>query len=190
MKPKQFAATLAALLVVGCNAGDTNDTTESDTTAATPGAPAPAPVSARATLRDAQGRDVATALLTPDSAGGVVVELQATGVATGEHGVHLHMVGQCDAAAGFASAGEHINPSGAQHGLDNPTGPHAGDLPNLVVGADSTGRFSHTSPLAVDSLFDADGSALVIHAQRDDQRTDPSGNSGDRVACGVIMHGS
>ena len=95
------------------------------------------------------------------------------------------VVGRCDAPA-FESAGEHLNPAGAQHGLDNPAGPHMGDLPNLTVGTDSTGHLVASATLADSSVFDADGSALVVHADPDDQRTDPSGNSGGRIACGVL----
>ena len=99
----------------------------------------------------------------------------------------------CDGStpSAFTSAGSHVNPASRQHGLDNPAGPHDGDLPNLVVGADSRGTLTATSSrvkltTGAASLLDADGSAFVVHANEDDQMTDPFGNSGARVLCGVI----
>ena len=185
---RTIAAALAASLLAAC--GGENDTDlgelEQDSLVEQPAAESPA--GASATLRDLQGRDVGSATFS-QADGGIGLEVRATGLAPGEHGIHIHMVGQCDAASAFASAGEHVNPTGAQHGLANPAGPHLGDLPNLIVAADSSGTLSGASMLAMDSLFDADGSALVIHAQRDDQTTDPSGDSGDRIACGVIQRG-
>ena len=105
------------------------------------------------------------------------------------HGLHIHTVGAC--TPDFAAVGGHFNPTTAQHGLDNPNGPHAGDLPNLEIDADGNGTYEATTTLVTldqgdNSLFDSDGSALVIHAAPDDLVTDPSGNSGDRIACGVI----
>ncbi|HEX6642150.1 MAG TPA: superoxide dismutase family protein [Thermoanaerobaculia bacterium] len=183
---RTMAAALAASLVIGC--GGENDTDlgelEQDSLVEQP-APDAATANGRATLTDAQGREVGTATLAPAN-GGLGIEVRVAGIAPGDHGIHVHTVGQCDAASAFESAGAHLNPAGAQHGLDNPAGPHMGDLPNLTVGADSAGTLTQATPIAADSLFDADGSALVIHAQRDDQRTDPSGDSGDRIACGVI----
>jgi len=191
MRTTMAAALAATLAMAGC--GGENDTDlgemEQDSLVEQPEEQAASATGARATLVDREGRQVATATLSQAN-GGVGLEVTATGIAAGEHGIHFHMVGQCDAASGFESAGDHQNPTGAQHGLDNPNGPHMGDLPNVSIGADSTGTLTQATPIAVDSLFDADGSALVIHAQRDDQRTDPSGNSGDRIACGVIERGS
>jgi len=118
--------------------------------------------------------------------------VSASGLTPGDHGVHLHAVGKCEEPA-FASAGGHLNPAGRQHGMNNPAGRHLGDLPNLVAGADGTATLSYplgdpASSLSA-SLFDADGTALVIHAGPDDYITDPSGNSGGRVACGVFAAG-
>jgi Cu-Zn family superoxide dismutase len=108
--------------------------------------------------------------------------------------MHLHQVGRCDQGGTptFASAGGHYNPAGRQHGTQNPEGPHAGDLPNVTVGADGRLTLPDSGVVAVMNetaragLLDPDGTALVIHAQADDYRTDPSGNSGARIACGVL----
>ena len=149
--------------------------------------------SVRAPMRDAAGRELGTLRVLLASSGPRVSGALA-GLPPGEHGFHLHQVGRCDAAdtTAFASAGGHYNPSARRHGTLNPAGPHAGDLPNLTVGAD--GRVSlPDSGVAVamdDSaragLLDADGTALLVLAQADDYRTDPSGNSGARIACGVL----
>ena len=146
---------------------------------------------ASATLQDSAGRQVGTIRLTDAGAAGVVVDASVVGLAAGQHGIHFHAVGQCVAAGAFASAGGHANPTGRKHGLEHPDGPHAGDLPNLVVGADGRGSLRVTTPRVTlgdetGSLLDADGTAVVVHATQDDQRTDPAGNSGARVACGVV----
>ncbi|MGX7951406.1 superoxide dismutase family protein [Tsuneonella sp. HG249] len=112
-----------------------------------------------------------------------------TGVTAGAHGIHLHAVGSC-ARPDFASAGGHLNPLGRQHGSLASNGQHAGDLPNIMVGSGRTGTLAVDLPgtrqQVVDWLFDADGTAIVLHAEPDDYRTDPSGNSGARIACGVL----
>lgn len=113
---------------------------------------------------------------------GNAFQVTARGLPPGVHGIHLHDAGLCE-GPGFDSAGPHWNPTTAQHGRENPQGPHLGDLPNLEVGAD--GRAS-ASFAAQDGLADANGFALVIHADPDDNRTDPSGNSGARIACAAI----
>jgi Cu-Zn family superoxide dismutase len=149
---------------------------------------------AAAVLRDASGRTVGAVRLAQGRDGRVAIEVQVAGLSVGLHGIHLHAVGACDAsgAAPFASAGGHVNPHGASHGLHNPRGAHAGDLPNLDVGADGTGRLSATTGRvtlapAPASLLDDDGAAVVVHAGPDDQVSDPAGNSGARVACGVLQ---
>lgn len=147
------------------------------------------PVSATAELKDAQGRTVGTATLAHVT-GGVRVVVDARGLPAGQKGVHLHAVGKCD-PPDFTSAGEHFNPGGKKHGLQNAEGPHAGDLPNITIGADGNGRLESmteriTLGSGATSLFDADGAALVIHAAADDFKTDPTGNSGARIACGVV----
>jgi Cu-Zn family superoxide dismutase len=124
------------------------------------------------------------------TAGGVSFHIAASGLTHGLHGVHVHAVGRCD-PPDFASAGPHWNPAGRQHGLNNPQGPHAGDLPNVEVAANGVLGATVVLPgAAMASLLDADGAALVIHAQSDDYKTDPSGNSGARIACAVLRPGA
>jgi len=111
------------------------------------------------------------------------IGVQAKGLPPGVHGIHLHSVGRCD-GPDFKSAGTHWNPKDKQHGHENPMGAHLGDLANLNVGEDGTGNASFT--IGPQPLDDADGTSLVIHAKPDDYKTDPSGNSGDRIACAVL----
>ena len=147
---------------------------------------------ASAQLLDARGADRGRADFYRDS-DGLRIELVARGFAPGTYGMHVHAVGQC-APPDFASAGPHWNPTGAQHGRDNPMGAHHGDLPNLVVESGEIGRATlkivGTRLGGEGGLLDADGAAFVIHAKPDDLKTDPSGNSGARVACGVITLGA
>ena len=117
--------------------------------------------------------------------------LEAKGVPPGAHGVHLHEVGKCEGPS-FDSAGGHMNPDGKSHGLLNPAGPHAGDLPNLTVESGGTGRLETmntriTLAAGPASILDSDGTALVIHTSPDDFTTDPAGGSGARIACGVVV---
>ena len=143
---------------------------------------------ATATLRTTDGKDVGKVTIR-EQAGGLGVKLEVHDLAPGPHGAHLHTVGKCD-APDFASAGGHWNPTNMKHGSMNPQGPHEGDMPNLTVGAD--GKGSLTATLAggnFDALMDADGAAMVVHASQDDLKTDPSGNSGARLACGVLAKG-
>jgi Cu-Zn family superoxide dismutase len=118
------------------------------------------------------------------------VNVHVNGISAGLHGIHIHAVGAC--SPDFLASGGHHNPLGATHGLDSPTGAHAGDLPNLVVNEAGVGHLDATSDRASLSngpttIFDDDGSALIIHAGPDDQVTNPTGNSGGRIACGVIV---
>ena len=104
----------------------------------------------------------------------------------GDHGVHVHTTGSCEAPT-FESAGGHWNPESQTHGLEDPAGQHAGDMPNLTVAEDGTGTMDYQLVGGTfEGLLDADGSAFVVHADPDDQMTDPSGNSGDRIACGTF----
>jgi Cu-Zn family superoxide dismutase len=161
-----------------------------------PARPGPAPTtvtpvagtSATATLRDLAGMRVGTATLT-DTYSGILVVGSVTGLGLGAHAIHVHSVGRCDAP--FTTAGPHFNPHGKQHGFSNPNGPHLGDMPNLDTPAAGTLRFevllTGVTLKANNALLDADGAALVIHSARDDYKTDPSGDSGSRIACGVIV---
>ena len=170
--------------------------TDGDTTEPAAGADGGAIVSTigpprlNADLRDSGGRTRARA--TVEQAGDSLrVRIEATAMSPGSYGVHVHNAGRCDPPA-FTTAGPHWNPTGQMHGKDNPRGMHKGDLPNLMVGADGRGSLEYTIPHAILSgmlptkLVDEDGAAVVIHARPDDYRTDPSGNSGDRIACGVL----
>ncbi len=121
-----------------------------------------------------------------ETPGGVTFRILASGLPHGTHGLHVHTTGRCD-PPGFTTAGPHWNPTGAKHGFNNPAGPHRGDLPNVVVAANGVLSEAVSLPGAsFASLIDADGAALVLHATADDYATDPSGNSGNRIACGVI----
>jgi Cu-Zn family superoxide dismutase len=142
---------------------------------------------ATAQLRNAQGQVVGTANLT-QQAGGVSIAVQAQGLPPGRHGIHIHDAGRCD-PPDFTSAAGHFNPDGRQHGLQNPQGAHAGDLPNIEIAANGSGSLTavaQRATLGPDSLGKPGGTALVVHADPDDERTDPTGNSGGRIACGVI----
>lgn len=142
--------------------------------------------SATAALQLADGKSAGTATAT-QVAGALQITLNLEALPAGPRGVHVHMIGQCDAPE-FTTAGSHWNPTGAQHGLENPQGQHAGDMPNLEVGTDGRGSLTYTlKGGTIDGLLDADGSALVVHAGPDDQKTDPSGDSGGRIACGVFQ---
>ena len=125
--------------------------------------------------------------------GGLVLNINAVAMPVGVHGIHLHEKGLCEGPK-FASAGAHWNPGAKQHGRDNPAGAHAGDLANLTVAKDGSANVS--IPVAgaklasgPQMLADADGTALVVHAKPDDYKTDPSGDSGDRIACAVLAKG-
>ncbi len=147
---------------------------------------------ATAELEDADGNPVGSATFT-EGPGGVNINVNLQpgqqAVEPGEHGIHLHRVGSI--SPDFEAAGEHFNPTDAQHGFNNSEGPHGGDLENIIVNEDGSAGYQTTAALVTlsggqNSLLDSDGSALVIHQSADDYQTDPSGESGDRVAAGVI----
>jgi superoxide dismutase, Cu-Zn family len=141
-------------------------------------------------LINTDGKKTGLAVLTQMQKG-VLVQVYIEGLKPGRHGFHVHETGKCDAPK-FESAGGHFNPTHKKHGYNNPAGYHAGDIPNLVVDENGIGKgefFVDAVSLEIDqanSLLDQDGSTLMIHSGADDYSTDPAGNSGDRVACGVI----
>ncbi|RYY44653.1 MAG: superoxide dismutase family protein [Sphingomonadales bacterium] len=141
---------------------------------------------AQAELKAPDGTRVGTAIA-EEVDGAIRVMVEVAGLSEGVHGTHVHAVGKCE-APDFASAGGHWNPTTHQHGKENPAGPHAGDMPNLSVGADGRDKTIFTLPAGTYAgLLDEDGAALVVHAGPDDYKTDPSGNSGGRIACGVFQ---
>jgi Cu-Zn family superoxide dismutase len=167
---------------------------------------------AHTAIKDAQGKRIGDATLT-QMAHGVVIIAELSGLPPGPHGMHIHAIGKCDPPA-FTSAGGHFNPTGHKHGYNAEAGPHVGDLPNLIVASDgkatvdiwvadlslgggqvASGTSAPDKPAAggaqpassgAHNVFDQGGASLVIHAKVDDYASDPAGNSGDRIACGVI----
>ena len=149
--------------------------------------------SATAIMYNTSGAPIGTAQIWQDKSGLVYVDMASISLPAGTHGIHFHAVGKCDTGMtpAFSSAGGHYNPMGKEHGLQNPNGPHAGDNPNIVIPASGVGKVSFSTDRVsltpgTASLFDADGTSLVIHAAADDQVTNPAGNSGARIACGVV----
>lgn len=143
----------------------------------------------KATFYNTEGEEIGNAVL-EEGKEGVSISLLVRDLSPGFHGFHIHAVGKCE-PPDFTSAGAHFNPHGKEHGLKNPKGAHAGDLDNLFVGNDGTARGEWlvkgvTLGSGDHSLFHPDGTALVIHANPDDEVTDPIGNAGTRIACGVI----
>lgn len=137
------------------------------------------PTRARAELRRGDGSSAGSVLLVSSS-----LTVTAEGLSAGTHGLHLHSVGRCD-GPDFASAGPHWNPTNRKHGSESPDGPHLGDLPNIQVGADGRGVATLALP---HGFLDEDGASLIIHSSADDNRTDPSGSSGVRIACAILPH--
>lgn len=141
-----------------------------------------------AEVSDSQSRPVGQARFQQISSG-VLMHLELKGVPAGTHALHVHEVGTCEAPS-FESAGDHVSDAEKQHGFFNAMGPHAGDLPNVEVPADGHVTVEHLlgglTLKGAHPLLDDDGASLVLHAAKDDYRTDPAGNSGDRIACGAI----
>jgi len=148
------------------------------------------PFSVLVDLKDSEGKTTGTAELS-ETDQGVSVIVKADSLEPGKHGIHFHAKGVCE-GPDFESAGGHFNPTSKKHGLEMPGGPHAGDLPNLEVGSDGTAEDHFTSPGVTltagkpNSLLRDGGTALVIHAGEDDGESQPAGDSGNRIACGVI----
>ena len=145
---------------------------------------------AKAALKDATGKDVGQVQLT-QTPHGVLLKLSVKGIPPGEHAFHVHAVGKCEPP--FTSAGGHFNPASKKHGMQAAEGQHAGDMPNLYIPANGELVVEVANPMISlvkgqpNTVFDADGSAIIIHAGVDDYKTDPTGNAGDRIACGVIV---
>ena len=144
-------------------------------------------------MYNASGSLIGTGDIWQDKNNVVHVDIATISLPAGTHGIHFHEVGKCEAglATPFSTGGAHYNPMGMEHGLQNPKGPHAGDNSNIVIPAGGVGAVSYTTSRVTltpgtATLLDADGSALIIHANPDDQVTNPSGNSGGRIACGVV----
>jgi len=147
---------------------------------------------AQVVMYNTAGNAIGTGTIWQDKDNIVHVDIATITLPAGSHGIHFHQVGKCEGGSGaFATAGGHYNPMGTEHGLNNPKGPHAGDNPDIQVPESGAGHVAFTTNRVTltpgpTTLFDADGSALVIHANADDQVTNPSGNSGARIACGVV----
>src|ERR1700693_3644933 len=148
---------------------------------------------ANAIIYDVNGAPLGTAQIWQDKNGLVHVDISSIALPAGTHGIHFHEVGKGEGRASppLSTAGGHYHPMGKERGRENPKGPHAGDNPNIVIPAGGVGKVAFTTDRVsltpgTSSLFDADGSSLVIHAGADDQMTNPAGNSGARIACGVI----
>ena len=148
--------------------------------------------SVKVEMKDAKGAAVGTAVITEGKSGsGVTIKVDFKGLPPGEHALHIHQNAKCE-APGFTTAGGHFNPDMKKHGLDNPMGPHNGDMPNFTVKANGTAKATIPDPRVnlgdgANSVFANGGTALMIHAKADDLKTDPTGNAGDRIACGMIM---
>jgi superoxide dismutase, Cu-Zn family len=185
-----WGATAAiALAAAGCDAGDDDDGIAATQPAVVEDAGGdPEPL--RFDVHDARGRRVASVTLAQADTG-IALEIRGEELPPGARGIHFHQHPRCDPPT-FESAGPHYAPLGRQHGMENPLGPHAGDLPNLLVRDDGTADTTYTTPYVSlrpgrpNDLLRDGAVSLVIHARQDDKRTDPDGNSGEGIACGVV----
>lgn len=174
-----FLPIIPAIALAGCQQREVSPPVEKDVS-----------LVARAPLKTADGTDVGEAIVAQGS-GDLLVLVDARGMPEGVHGAHIHMTGTCD-GPDFTSAGGHWNPANVQHGLENPQGAHKGDLVSLTIDRNGKGSLKSTIKGATlqdgpTALMDGDGAAFVVHADADDQKTDPSGDSGSRIACGVFQ---
>jgi len=191
MKPAMLFLGFSVLLAACADRGEPDETLR-ETTAETTAMEEPsmsAGDAAQAEVRDAQGSSLGVVELRSADFG-VILSGTLTGLSPGEHGFHIHETGSCEPPT-FESAGSHFEPAGRQHGFHNPEGPHAGDLRNLVVSEDGSALVDTADSLVTlrdgaNALLDGDGAALVVHPNPDDYRTQPSGGSGEPIACGVI----
>jgi Cu-Zn family superoxide dismutase len=179
-----------SVALVACEPGRRDAGREGDRPARAQDSPSPAAaISLTVAMRDATGKDLGTLTLTEEGQG-ITLAGRLTGLPPGEHAIHLHAVGRCDAPS-FESAGDHWNPTNRQHGTKSPQGPHLGDLPNFTVAQNRSATIQATTQGGTlrrgNLLLDRDGAAVVVHARRDDYKTQPSGDSGDRIACGVAL---
>ncbi len=141
-------------------------------------------------LKDAEGKSVGMAMIMEAKGGGVSIQLDLHGLPPGEHALHFHQTAKCEPP--FTTAGGHFNPDMKKHGMENPEGPHAGDMNNFTVAANGTAKVTITNTkvtmgAGANSIYAGGGTALMIHAAADDMKSDPAGNAGARIACGVVV---
>jgi superoxide dismutase, Cu-Zn family len=141
-------------------------------------------------VKDATGKSVGMAMISATKDGGVSIAIDFKGLPPGEHALHFHQTAKCEAP--FTSAGGHFNPGMKKHGMENPEGPHAGDMANFTAGADGSAKATILNPRVTlgagdNSIYANGGTALMIHAKGDDMKSDPAGLAGDRIACGLVV---